>query len=376
MSQEEQDSGLRIVFFVAIVLLAAFLRFWNFQHRLILFSDSARDALVGLGAVRTHEIPLTGSFSSAGPFVFGPVFYYLIMASQALLLGIPFAPWYVVAGLSVAFVVVVVAAVTRFAGPRAGLIALIFSAVSPAQVMRATALTQHSVVGIASACFLLFMICFREKRTLWWAFLLGLSSGIAASLHYQALVLLVAGMIVVCFWRSKIGLIVRDLVWYIIGTAIPFLPLIVWDSWQQWANVRNLLDYLLIGQYRIFVSRRWLTFILEFLPTTWGQVIGGGSIIGLFLVSLVVVATIVAIARREWIAPVRWASLAFGLLLVTARYYRGELFEGYLVAFHPFILFLSAWAIWKVWKIQRVIGLIMLFVIVAGSVRALIPIVT
>lgn len=194
----------------ALLFTAIFLRFWNFHHRLILFSDSARDALVGLGAVRAGEIPLTGSFSSAGPFVFGPVFYYLIMISQRLFPGMPFSPWFVVGLLSVLFTVTVAIAVGRVSGWWAGFIALLLTAISPAQVMRATALTQHSVVGIASACFLLFMVLYREKRTFWWAFLLGLSSGVAASLHYQALVLLVAGIVVIFFWRSKVRLIVRD----------------------------------------------------------------------------------------------------------------------------------------------------------------------
>jgi len=354
-----------------IILIAIALRFWNFQHRLILFSDSARDSLLGLEAVRYHKLPLTGSFSSAGPFVFGPVFYYFIMFFYALLQQFIFGPWYGVALLSTLLVVILATCAMKIGGRLAGIITALLTAVSPAQVFRSAALTQHSLVGISTGLVLLMTIYYAKNKKTSWAFLLGVFAGIAASLHYQAIALLFIGAIVLIVqhgvWRR-----IRDSIAYFFGVILPFAPLLYWDYQQQFANLRNLLDYVLIGQYRIFVSRRWLTFITTFIPETWGGVIGGNRIFGILLIFLVAYTCIGLVRKKRFPFVLLWILIMLTVQLITMRYYHGELFEGYLIVLHPFILFLSGLGISESirQKSWGVISVVFLFTIVVNSLRS------
>lgn len=369
---------IKLTILFGIFCLAAVLRFWNFHNRLVLYSDSARDALVGYAAVKYRQFPLTGSFSSAGPFVFGPVFYYFIMLSYVLLPSLTFGPWYGVAFLSLFLVFIVSFAAYRVKGWTAGMITATLAAVSPAQVFRSLSLTQHSLVGVFTALVLLATIYYGQTKRTRWIFLLGIFVGLALSLHYQAATLLIAGTIALAIHRRHVRRIIIDIAAYVVGIIIPLLPLLYWDSKQQWANLRNLLDYLFIGQYRIFVSRRWLTFITDFIPETWGNISGGSHILGLVSLLIVGVMLLRYALKRKYSVEFVWILLIFILQVVAIRYYRGELFEGYLIALHPFVLFLSGWAISEFLKIEKLkLAAAAVFVLfTAGSLRSSIKIVS
>src|SRR4030042_6926185 len=100
-----------------ILLLAILLRFYRFPDRWFIFADMARDILVGREALRLHQLPLVGSFSSAGPFVFGPLFYWLISFSYLPSTNILILPWITMGIISIAFVWVMGQAGKKFGGP-------------------------------------------------------------------------------------------------------------------------------------------------------------------------------------------------------------------------------------------------------------------
>lgn len=363
---------IKLTILFGIFCLAAVLRFWNFHNRLVLYSDSARDALVGYAAVKYRQFPLTGSFSSAGPFVFGPVFYYFIMLFYVLLPSLAFSPWFGVALLSLFLVFIVSLAAYRVRGWTAGMITATLAAVSPAQVFRSLSLTQHSLVGIFAALVLLATVEYGQTKRTKWIFLLGIFVGLALSLHYQAATFLVAGTIALAVHRRQVRRIIIDIGAYVVGIIIPLLPLLYWDSRQQWANLRNLLDYLFIGQYRVFVSRRWLTFITDFIPETWGNISGGDKVSGLAALLIVGVMLARYALKRKMAVEFIWILFLFALQVIATRYYRGELFEGYLIAFHPFILFFSGWAISELLNIRKLklIAVTVFVLLVIGSFRS------
>ena len=69
---------------ILIVLLSFVIRFYDFSGRWGIGADSARDALIALEALHRHQLPMMGPFSSAGPFVTGGIYYWLIMASYMI----------------------------------------------------------------------------------------------------------------------------------------------------------------------------------------------------------------------------------------------------------------------------------------------------
>ena len=54
-----------------LILIGFFLRFYNYPFRYGLGDEAVRDAVVAAVGAREFQAPLTGSFSSAGPFTFG-----------------------------------------------------------------------------------------------------------------------------------------------------------------------------------------------------------------------------------------------------------------------------------------------------------------
>src|SRR5205823_11570855 len=49
------------------------------------------------------------------------------------------------------------------------------------------------------------------------------------------------------------------------GTLLSLSPLLIWDSQQHFANFNNILDYFLVGQYRLYVPNSWRLFIFNFM---------------------------------------------------------------------------------------------------------------
>ena len=355
--------------FILLVFLAATLRFWNFPNRVTLFGDSARDTVLAQAAVAQRRLPLTGSFSSAGPFVFGPLFYWYIMAFYFVAPKLVFSPWYGIAVLSVFLCMILADAARQLSGRTAGILTGLLAAMSPAQVRRANGLTQHSLVGIAVAVAVWSTVVYARKKRWIWAFTLGMGVGVAVNLHYQALSLLILGGIVFLKqWKNWFKLI-RDGVAYFFGVILTMLPLLYWDAGQQWANLRNFLDYIFIGQYRIFISRRWLTFGLKFLPEAWGSIVGGYNA-AMVLIAIIGVIVIWSLwRRRQFPSMIGWFLLVLGMQIVVLRYSRVELFEGYLIFIHPLVIFVSGWIVAQGIKLKRLrlVTYLLVISIVVGS---------
>src|SRR3990167_5843356 len=81
-----------IIIVFSIIILSFVIRFYNFPNRWGLGTDDARDALIALEALKRHELPLMGPFSSAGAFVTGGIYYWFIMASYLILPNFVFSP--------------------------------------------------------------------------------------------------------------------------------------------------------------------------------------------------------------------------------------------------------------------------------------------
>src|SRR3989344_7279890 len=84
----------RYVLAIGVILaIAVVFRFYNFENRWGLAYDQARDVIVAKEALRLHQPPLIGPFTSAGAFVYGPQWFWITMI---MVLVFPFSvitPW-------------------------------------------------------------------------------------------------------------------------------------------------------------------------------------------------------------------------------------------------------------------------------------------
>lgn len=363
-----------------IMLLGIVLRFYNFPLRWGPGDDDTRDVMLAYQALLHHELPLTGSFSSAGPFLFGPLFYWFIMLSILIFPFSPLSPYIFTGVVSSLTILVFFFIGKRLSGTWGGIITAFFAAISPQLVVRGIILGQHSYVAIFTAFLILSLIMVWQTKKSMWAFLAGLSIGFALSMHYQAINLLFLFPFVLFVpkstWKEKL----QYVLFMVLGFLIPTIPYLYWESGQSFANTRNILDYFLIGQYRLYVPNSWKLFLFQFLPSYWSFVIGGLPFISGLIMANIVVVTVWALYKKQLPLILKAFGIVLLLFLILNRYYHGERSEGYLMYLNPFLITFSAWTV-SFWfntakKMNyllpaQVIGTLLLSIIVIGNAYAL-----
>src|SRR3990167_5364189 len=168
-----------------IILLGSFLRLFNFPYRYGLGEETVRDEVVGIEAARELQLPLTGAFSSLGPFTFGPLYTYQVAFSY-LVLPFNYSPWIYLSLISIFYIYIIYKIGEILNGKNFGLILAFIAAVSPAQIISATHLTSHNNTNLFAALSIwVFLIILSKDKSKWWNFLLGLIIGIGMNLHFQ-----------------------------------------------------------------------------------------------------------------------------------------------------------------------------------------------
>jgi len=339
--------------FFAVLLLATIVRFYLFDLRWGVGNDDARDIMIAQEALRRGELPLIGSFSSAGPFVFGPFFYWFLMGSYLFLPFLMSAPWIFTGIVGVATVGILIYCGKKIAGNTFALLLGILAALSPQLVARSVILGQHTFISFWTSCTIFFLLLLLEKKKIVYGFFIGLCIGAAINFHYQALNLVIILPIILFLPLQSFKQRVLALLLASGGVIISLSPLLIWDSQQQFANFRNLFDYFLIGQYRLYVPNSWRLFVFSFLPSYWGFVIGGYKLIALVTMFVVCITTGILLIKKKLSNKILLLVVPFVLLLILNRYYRGERSEGYLLYFLPFILIFTAYTLYTLFQPGR-----------------------
>ncbi len=346
-----------------IILLAIFLRFYNYTNRFALAGDQARDALVAREAYKHLSFPLLGPFSSAGNFTTGFIWYTWLILSTAVYPKSMLTPWVILSATYVGIVILMMLIGYKLYGKTLSLIAGLYAAISPAQIIQSLNITNPSLVAVFSVLSLFYMVSYINYGRYMYIFLLGISIGLAINAHFQALYLAVLIPIVLLLHKDNI----KAYAVAFVGMFLPFIPYLLVDSRIGFYNLRGIIDYALYGQNNIYIPNRWLTYAFGFLPDLWGQVIGGSTVIGYIVLTLTVIAVTITVIRKK--LPRSFMAIIVGTFLMIAmlRYYRGERYFGYFVFIHPYILILTSWMSYECLKFNKRIGALLIGLIFAGS---------
>lgn len=362
-------------FLLVVILISAFvLRFWQYDLRYGIGYDGSRDAIVSFESARQFQLPLTGSFSSIGPITFGPWYYYYITFANFLIPSI-WAPWMAIGLASLAMVLVLYKIGTLLINPTFGILLAFISAISPAQISASTALQQHALIGLLSSLLLYLFIKVSSKNesreiSVLWGFL----AGIAINTHFQSTGLLTLPIIYFLFAKKK-----KFILYFLLGFFISMIPILIFELNNHWFNTKNIIDYIFIGQYRVWTSNRWLTFVGKFWPEFWSYTTGLPIV-----VSIVIMFTAGLLLFKKFIQ--KKVSLAFILInlsfiiqIILLRYYRGEKFFGYLQFFHPFLFIYTGYILYSIMKrannllFSALFMLLYLFLVIPNSLSYLKP---
>lgn len=348
---------------LTILLISFALRFYNYDNRWGLAYDQARDMLVAREAVRTLHFPLIGPFSSAGQFVYGPQWYLILMAFTLIPPYIVITPWVIQTLLYVGMVGVMMLIGKELKGKYFGLVLGLLISVSPAQIGQSTNLTSPSMVGIFAIISVYVYIMYIKTGKPLYIFLEGFFISTAVNIHFQAIGLLcLLPLSLILGKKNK-----KNTLFLIIGAFIPFIPLLIFDLTNNFFESRNMLDYYLYGQYKIYLPNRWLTYIGVFWPKAWSSIIGGDVRIGYISLVLWILSLGYAIKKRLITREILAILLGLVVMLVMLRYYRGERYDSYVTFFHPFVFIITGLTVFYTYKFNKIIGMLFIFLLIIGS---------
>lgn len=361
-------NGFKIGIFL-VLFLAVFLRFYNYNNRWGLATDQAHDALVARYALSSRQIPLLGPFSSAGPFQTGGEWYLFIMIGTLINPFTVISPWIFITFLYVLFVFLMIKFGEQLIDRKFGLVLGLLSAVSTAQITQSTNLTNQSPIALFSLLSIWASFKFARNKKPLYLFLMGFCISFAASIHLQGAILFVLVPVTLFFTRY---LKLKGLAILLIGLILPLLPILASDLQHNFFNFQNMLHYYLYDQYKIsldVLGRRWLTFLLDFIPSSWGFTIGGDKITGLLIILGLVIVSAKKILKNKMSVEFKILLASFLLIIFVLRYTRTPLFQSYLVFLHPFILILSSFLIYTLYKYKKYLGLLFLFLVLIFSLQ-------
>ena len=340
---------------ILIVLFSFFVRFYNFSLRWGLGSDNARDAIIALEALSRHQLPLMGPFSSAGAFVTGGIYYWFVMAAYVIFPFFINAPWILTGLVSVLSVVLLMYLGKILVGERFSILLGILAMLSPQYVGKAIELGNPTFVTVFSILTIIFFVKLWQKNRPIFGFLIGLSIGLGINMHYEAINLLIFLPAVLFIPKLPLKAKVVSFGLVLLGIFVPSIPILYWDAHQGFANTRNILDYLLIGQYRIYVPNNWRLFLFNYFPTYWGKVVGMFFWLGLILFISSGLVFIIASLRKKVTGHLLALGIIFLILLFINKSYKGERTDDYMLYLSPFILIFTAFLIDQLFGFKNVL---------------------
>lgn len=340
-------NNLTFYFLLAILLLGTFLRLYNFPYRYSLGEETVRDAVIGLEGARELQLPLTGSFSSLGPFTFGPLYAHQLIIFS-LFFPSNYAPWIYLSLLSVFYLVVIYKVGEMLGGKIFGLLLTLLASLSSAQVISATHLTSHNMTNIfAILAIFIFLKIIKKDISSWWGFFLGIVLGFGISLHYQTAGLFILPMLLFIY-KSKRFLYFLTCA---AGVFVTFIPILLFELNNHWFNTRNIIFYLLEGRKAMYVPNRWLFYLRDFWPDFWADALGVPRFISLIIIILFLFIILWSIFKKRLPFLIFLLLIAFLFNFVLLRYYWGHRFFGYLNFLRPFVFIFTGFTLINLVKI-------------------------
>src|SRR6185369_10102861 len=324
-----------------------FFRFYNTPARYSLGDDSTRDGLVAMVGAQQLQFPLTGPFSSLGPFTFGPWYYYQLIIFSFLPLA--YAPWIYLGISSLLFIVVMYKIGEELEGKYFGLITALLAALSPASIQDATGLSNPNLVPIfAALSTLLFIKLIKKDRSYWMSFLFGICLGIGMNNHYQMSGLLILVIILLIYKRRKFLYFLTAL----LCIFVTFVPLLFFDMNNHWYTVRNMFFYYTEGKKAIYVPNRWLFYVRDFWPSFWAYVFGLPYAAGVITFALALLNLGWLWIKKRLDVQTFLLTVAFLCNFILLRYYWGERGFGYHQFLYPILFIFFTYLIWSITKIK------------------------
>lgn len=359
-----------------ILLVSLFFRFYNYSNRWGLAYDQASAAIIARYALSTFQLPLLGPFSSGGPFQTGGEWYWLVMIGTALYPFHVMSPWIFITGLTVVSVMVSILIGKYLVNKEFGLLYGILMAVSSLQATQSTNLSNQTPIILFTSLALLFAVIYAKNKGFKYLFLATLMVGIGTSIHIQTVALFPFLALTFLFTERRDLFNLKNLFGKVflvfLGIVLPWVPVLITDLSNNFYNTKNILFYFSSDQAKVpyeVLGRRWLTFAGQYVPESWGMIIGGNTIAGYALIVLSAILFVFSLITRKITKMWFVIFLSTAIMFIILRYTRTPLIYSFFVFLYPFVVLVSAWSLYRLYSYKKIIGILAIAITLFFSIR-------
>lgn len=334
---------------LAIILIAAFLRFYRLPEYMTFLGDEGRDALMIKRILVEHDIPLIGPPTSIGNIYLGPLYYYMMAVPMAIFWLNPVAAAYQVALIGVLTVGLIYYLGRVWFGKSAGWVASFLYAISPITIIYSRSSWNPNPAPFFALLSILGLYLAQKFKDFRWFILTGGSIAAASQMHYLALILIpISGLL----WLYALSLKLRkkldgrNFFTGILGGVLAFLllmsPLLIFDLKHNFLNYRAITEFFLNRETTVNVNP---LNSLDRIPPIFmhnlvGRYMAGDYLWSNWLVSILVLLPMVVVLYRKIKGQtVRWAYLSLGVWLMVGlagmSLYKQTIYDHYLGFLNP-----------------------------------------
>lgn len=340
-----------IIFLFALLVLGAFLRWFNLAGSTSFFYDQGRDALAALG-ILNKDFVLVGPPSDFPGIFMGALWYYLLALLYFLGRGNPVFAIVAISFIDLATIILIVLVGKRFFGTKSGLLAGFFWAVSAFSVSYARTLSNPSTSAFWA---LLTVFCFlkiKEGKKVF-AVILGISLAVLWQFNPASAFLFTPAVLISLFFIRK-EILKNKMLWFL-GSLVfifSFFPQLLFEIRNSFLALSSVSKIFLESGpkegYLYGVSKRFLNLEMELAGYTFYRYYH-------FSVSILILSFLYVYKK------LRKKKLFFSFFFVPALfllfiYPRGQSHPHYLLSWVPLAVIVVSAAIWKLSKIHWFLG--------------------
>lgn len=353
----------------SIVVLSIFFRTYNYEGRVYLQADNSQHVQLARYAQNNFKLPLAGPFSSAGPFHYGPWYFWFLEVVSFLPLGF-LTPWYIISSIYLVFIALIFYLGREIGGKWVGGLSALFAAISPAQIDGSFTAWSPAIIPILVLLSLLCLNNFNKRRRHLDIFLLGFIIGLSITIHFQSFLLVPTILMALILVKRPFKGFIKFASVALLGFVVPFLPLIALDSQIYWYNFKSIFVYFAIDQYNSWVPNRWLTYMFNYWPDAWAFIIGGDRLIAFAIGICLLFFSLLGLKDYKKRSGFYLIAITFLLEVIIYRYYRGQRFQYYSLFAQPTIFILTGWGVYALFKFKKILGFILFLLIFVFTVKA------
>lgn len=233
--------GLTTWLIVGMMVVGAFLRFWNIPATAQFLGDQGRDALVVSRIFKAGDPVFIGPVTSVGNMYLGPFYYYFMLPFLMLTYPNPMGPVYAVGAVSLAALFLIYKLGKEMVGERAALIAMFFMTFSSI-VLYFSRFSWNPNLAPFISIIMIFAVYKAWKTQPWWWVVVSLCFSVLIQLHYLTLLAGAAAGVIWLIsifeqkgWTAKRQQLLKLLVPTVIAVMVfvaSLLPLILFD-WKH-----------------------------------------------------------------------------------------------------------------------------------------------